>query len=379
MIQPRRISSTHVAFSLLSIALLQGTAVETPPVRPPRPAPLVSPEILQEGEVTFRIKAEHAKEVKVVGQFGPPRPLVKSEQGVWSVSIPEVPKGIHEYHFVVDGLSVLDSQNPSIKPQRSPSSSILHVPSQPSAPWDWQDIPHGVLHQHEYHSKVLGQIRRVFVYTPPGTRSTTPLPVLYLSHGFGDNEASWSAHGKAHWIMDDLIAKQKAVPMIVVMPDAHALPPRAGTFESYAPDNSAAFCQDLLDEIIPLVEGAYPVLRDPASRAFAGLSMGGHHALTVALQHHQTFAWIGAFSAAPVNARALEEPAARAEAVNKHLRLLWIACGKADFLRQHNAYFVEQLTSKGIQHEFVESQGDHSWPVWRQYLVDFAPRLFQTR
>lgn len=354
-------------------------STNAPPPRAPRPAPLVSPELLSGGGVTFRLKAPQAKEVKVVGQFGADAALQKDQQGVWSVTLPAVPAGVHEYRFVVDGLAMVDPQNGDIKPQRWPNSSILHVPSSPPAPWDLQDIPHGVLHEHLYHSKVLGTWRKVVVYTPPGTESGAggKLPVLYLSHGYSDNQGSWSVHGKAHWILDALIAQKKAVPMLVVMPDGHALPPAAGAWETYATNNSGAYCDELVKDIIPLIEGHYRVSSRPRSRAFAGLSMGGHHAYAVALKHHDQFAWIGAFSAAvPVDswiARDLENSAA----LNRDLKLFWIACGKKDFLFQNNETFAAVLKGKGIRHQYVVTEGDHSWPVWRNYLVEFAPKLFR--
>src|SRR6185436_12826155 len=139
-------------------------------------------------------------EVKVSGQFGSDATMTKNDKDIWSVTVPSVPADIHEYHFVVDGLSVIDPQNSAIKPQRWPGSSILHVPSTPPAPWDLQDLPHGTLHEHTYKSKALGTWRHLVVYTPPG-KSTEPLPVLYLCHGYSDNEGAWSVHGKAHWIM----------------------------------------------------------------------------------------------------------------------------------------------------------------------------------
>lgn len=373
-LNPSLFLNVFLAAGALALPALH--AVETPPPRPPRPAPLVSPQLGSDGSVTFRLRAPNAKEVKVVGQFGASTALVKDGEGLWSVTVPDVPKGVFEYHFLVDGLSVLDGQNPAIKPQRAPNSSILHVPANPPEPWDWQRVAHGVLHQHEYESKALGGMRRVVVYTPPGT-GATPLPVLYLAHGYGDNEASWSAHGKAHWIMDALLDAKKIEPMIVVMSDAHAITPRAGTFESYGPDNTEAFCKELEQDIIPLVETQYPVRKAPEARAFAGLSMGGHHALTVALRLHGKFAYIGAFSAAPPAASLLDEPVAAAAEVNKDLRLLWIACGKGDFLRKNNESFESLLREKGIRYEFEETAGDHSWPVWRRYLVTFAPKLFK--
>lgn len=359
-----------------SVALSQETKPATnAPARRPQPPPLISPELGKDGGVSFRFRAPKANEVKVTGQFGPETALTKDTQGVWSVTLPNVPAGVHEYHFVVDGLNVIDPQNSWIKPQRWPGSSILHVPANPPAPWDLQDIPHGTLHEHDYNSKALGKWRHLVVYTPPGASGR--LPVLYLSHGYSDNEGSWSVHGKAHWIMDSLIAQKKAVPMIIVMMDAHPIPPGAAGFESYGPANSAALCNELVQDIIPLVESNYKVAAKPRSRAFAGLSMGGHHALTVAMNHHDKFNWIGAFSSAPPPTNSIAAGLSAPDAVNKDLKLFWIACGRKDFLFQRNNEFDALLKGKGIKHEYVETEGDHSWPVWRRYLVEFSPKLFR--
>lgn len=345
------------------------------PVRRSQTPPLLSPELRPDGGVTFRFKAAKAAEVKVAGQFGPETALTKGTQDVWSVTLPSVPAGVHEYRFVVDGLSVIDPQNPMIKPQRWPGSSILHVPANPPAPWDLQDIPHGTLHEHTYKSKALDTWRRIVVYTPPGVSGR--LPVLYLSHGYSDNEGSWSVHGKAHWILDSLIAGKKSVPMVIVMMDGHALPPGASGFGEYGPANSAALCRELITDIIPLVERSYKVTAKPRSRAFAGLSMGGHHALTVALNHHDQFNWIGAFSSAPPPTNSILAGLDGAETVNRDLKLFWIACGQKDFLFQNNGKFTALLKDKGIRHEYVVTEGDHSWPVWRRYLAEFAPKLFR--
>ncbi len=345
------------------------------PARTARPAPVNSPEIGSDGSVTFRCKAPQAKEVKAQGQFGKEAAMTKGEDGVWSATVAAVPPGVHEYRFVVDGLTVIDSQNPLIKPQRWPNTSILHVPSNPPAAWDLQDIPHGTLHSHDYKSKALGTWRRLVVYTPPG-KSDAPLPVLYLCHGYSDNEGSWSVHGKAHWMLDALIAEKQAVPMIIVMPDAHALPP-SGAFDNYAGTNTEALCKELAADIIPLIEGNYNVSAKPESRAFAGLSMGGHHALAVALNHYDTFAWIGAFSSATPAKELVATGLDNADKVNAGLKLFWIGCGKNDFLFQKNNDFDALLKEKGIKHEYAVTEGDHSWPVWRKYLLEFTPRLFR--
>lgn len=354
-----------------------GNSAATQTNRRRQMGPPISPEKLADGSVTFRLRAPKASEVKVVGQFGPDAVMARDRDGVWSATVAAVPAGVHEYRFVVDGLSVIDPLNSTIKPQRWPGSSILHVAASPPAPWDLQEIPHGTVHEHTYQSKALDGWRRIFVYTPPGIEPGTRLPVLYLAHGYSDNEATWTVHGKAQWILDSLIASKQAVPMMIVMPDAHAIAPGATGFEEYGPANTAALCRELLQDIIPLVEQNYPVQAEPAGRAFAGLSMGGHHALTVALNHHDTFAWIGAFSSAPPTAANVADGLQNAEAVNRDLKLFWIACGEKDFLIKNNNEFTALLKEKGIRHEYAVTKGDHSWPVWRQYLVDLAPRLFR--
>jgi enterochelin esterase family protein len=206
-----------------------------------------------------------------------------------------------------------------------------------------------------------------------------PFPTLYLSHGYGDNDASWSGAGKAHWILDALIASGRCKPMLVVMPDAHILPlPREpfDFFESYITPNTEAFCRDLEEDLRPLIERHYPVEKSAKGRAFAGLSMGGHHALAVALNLNAHFRFIGAFSAVPpgssLSSKGLSEP----QAVNRNLDLLWVGCGRDDFLFQRNLDFRESLVRAGIRFEFAETEGNHSWPVWRRYLVEFVPRLF---
>lgn len=366
-----RVNTTRRLRTKVVATLLAATSAQAQ-----QPAPLVSPELLPDGGVTFRLKAPKASEVKVAGQFGPITALTKDAAGVWSATLPKVPAGVHEYHFIADGLNLIDPQNSLIKPQRWPGSSILHVPATPPAAWDWQNIPHGAVHEHTYLSKALGHPRRIIVYTPPG-HPAGPLPVLYLSHGYSDNEATWTVHGKAHWIMDALIAEKKALPMLIVMPDGHALPPGAAGFDDYGPANSDALCRELVQDILPLVESSYQVDPKPAARAFAGLSMGGHHALTIALNHHATFGWIGAFSAAPPPPMTVSAGLDDATATNRDLKLLWIACGKDDFLSKRNHEFNTLLKDKGIRYEFVETEGDHSWPVWRRYLTEFVPQLFR--
>ena len=335
----------------------------------------VSPEILPDGRVTFRCRAAKAENVSASGQFGPPVTLEKGPDGIWvGTTDKPVKPGVFEYRLKIDDLVTLDSRNPAIKPQRWPGMSILHIPSDPPAHWDIQDIAAGTLHTHTYHSKALDRWRELVIYTPPGSNHED-LPVLYLSHGYSDNQRTWTEHGKAHRILDSLIHLGKAKPMVVVMPDAHATEPVTRT-KPYWPKNTKAFCAELLEDVIPLVEGSYDVATTPAKRAFAGLSMGGRHALVLALEHSEHFSQIGAFSAAAPEFDDHKPEAV--EPINGRLSLFWIACGDKDFLFERNQAFTSQLKKHKVKHEYLITPGDgHSWPVWRNYLIDFVPRLFQ--
>ena len=336
-----------------------------------------SPEVLPDGRVTFRLRAPDAKEVLAKGQFGADVILEKDGGGQWRGTTKDrVTPGIHEYRFEVDSLRILDPRNSAVKPQRWPGTSILHVPAVPPAHWDRREVPHGTIEQVGYVSKSLGKVwREMVVYLPPNAEK--PLPVLYLAHGFSDEEKTWTVHGKAHWILDALIAEKRAVPMMVVMPDAHALDPEGSEWQQYGAANSEAFCQELVSEIVPLIETRYPVLAGADHRAFAGLSMGGMHALTLALNHSDRFASIGAFSAATPSNDVITAGLKRVNRLNQQLDLLWIACGDKDFLFGRNESLHARFEVAGMKHDYVVTQGDnHSWPVWRRYLSTFLPKLF---
>jgi enterochelin esterase family protein len=340
----------------------------------------VSPDILDDGRVTFRLKAPKAQSVSVKAQWTKdPIIMVKDDEGLWAGTTGEaVPPGVWEYGIIVDGLRVVDPRNSAIKPQRWPQSSILHINSNPPAHWDLQHIPHGTLHHHDYWSDSLQAWRKLVVYTPPGYNDAKrPLPVLYLSHGFSDNQAAWSVHGKANNIADSLIHLEKARPMLIVMPDAHPVDPEARVKEIYNLRNRQAFAEEMVTEIIPFVESHYIVQGRPSGRAFAGLSMGGGHAITIAFQHHDKFSQIAAFSSSPPTVEYLQETA-NVQQMNEDLKLFWMICGDKDYLLERNEETHRTMTELGIRHEYEITAGDdHSWPVWRRYLVKLLPKLFQ--
>lgn len=344
-----------------------------------RAAPIVSPEMGEKGTVVFRLKAGKAQEVALRGQWDQQQvAMTKDAEGVWSVTVPEVRAGVWEYSFIVDGMSMIDPANPAQKPQRTSTASILQIPGTPPLVWDFQDVPHGTVHQHSYHSKSLGKRRELWVYTPPGYEADakTEYPLLVLQHGSGDRHDGWVTHGKAHWILDNLIHEKKAVPMIVVMIDGNPLGMVPRDMADRRAASLAAFKTELMSESLPLVKSTYRVSSKREDHAIAGLSMGGWQSLSTGMTHLDDFATIGSFSGA-VDEKEIQAALDDAPGTNAKLKLLWIACGEKDFLLGRNQQLVATLKAKGIKHEWSLTPGDHSWPVWRDYLAEFAPKLFR--
>lgn len=346
-------------------------AATNAPIRRPQNAPVRSPEIAPDHKVTFRVRAPKASEVFVQGQWKDGRAaMIKGTNDVWSVTVGPIDPGVWEYSFNVDGFSMIDPGNTWIKPMREPRTSILHITGEPPLVWDFQDVPHGAVSQHTYRSKALGRLREMAVYTPPGyNKSSKSYPLLVLQHGSGDNQATWVAHGKAHWIIDNLIAQGKAAPMVVLMLDGHAVVGPGGG------NNTEMFEKDLLEDALPFVEKNYRVKSGAKNRGIVGLSMGGGQSLTIGLNHMDQFAWVGGFSSA-VPSKENVDKAISAPDVNKKLKLLWIGVGKDDFLLKRNEEFIALLKEKNVQYEWNLSAGGHAWPVWRDYLAIFIPKLF---
>lgn len=195
-----------------------------------RGGPVVtSPEVMPDRRVTFRLHAPRAQAVPVSGEWGGgPREMTKGEEGVWSVTVGPLDPDLYGYSFSVDGFQTLDPANSRVKPMRSPRTSILEVPGSPPRLHEFQEVPHGVVRIHAYRSRSLDRTRGLVVYTPPeyDRNTRTRYPVLYLLHGPGDNEATWTVLGRAHLILDNLLAQGKARPMLIVMTDGHAASPQ---------------------------------------------------------------------------------------------------------------------------------------------------------
>ena len=349
-----------------------------------RRAPIESPLVGGDGRITFRVDAPEARSVVLNAPWaGGRQPLAQGGDGIWSVTVGPVPPAIYSYTFQLDGVRVLDPHNTAVKRWSGGNTSLVEVPSTDPSPYDLRDVPHGALHTHYYSSQSGGANRRLVVYTPPGyeRNAERTYPALYLLHGSGDSETTWTEVGKANLILDNLVAAGEAEPMLVVMPNGHPVP-WGSRRRGLRANNTDAFRKDLLESVIPLVETLYRVRRGREHRAIAGLSMGGGQALHCAAAGPDRFAWVGAFSAAAPSPD--QDPAIRAlladpEGANERLALLWVAIGRNDFLLARNTSFKERLDTAGIKHTYLLTDGGHSWPVWRGYLAQLAPLLFRDR
>lgn len=349
------------------------------------PAPVRSPEVGSDRRVTFRLRAPNAREVLLSREGAPRMPMQKDEQGVWSVTTPPLEPDYYGYSFIVDGVGMIDPGNPLMKPNLLNTQSMVHVPGPASLPWEVNPVPHGAVHRHFYRSGVVGDERDFYVYTPPGydPRGRTRYPVLYLLHGFSDDASGWTAVGRAHTILDNLIAQGKAKPMLVVMPLGYGAPEilsRSGPGfrdPGLRQRNFDRFRDALLTEVIPEVEKSYRVRADRTARAIAGLSMGGAESLFVGLNALDRFAYVGAFSSGGLGSDLDSAFPNLTAAANDRLRLLWIACGTEDGLIEGNRRLRDWLKSKGVEHTGVETPGAHTWMVWRRNLATFAPMLFR--
>jgi enterochelin esterase-like enzyme len=380
----------------------------------------VSPEVLPDRRVTFRIFAPRADEVRLAGtdlprNTAPGGMMTRADNGVWEITIGPLEPGAYRYNFNVNGVAVIDPRSAAISQSNINAWSLVYVPGADFM--DTKDVPHGAVAAVTYYSSALNKVRRMHVYTPPGYGlGGGTFPVFYLLHGAGDCDDSWTSVGRAGFILDNLIAGKKARPMIIVMPAGHTSQ-AAGGRSAPAPDAAGAgrgpaaadeFVEDFVKDIMPYVEKNYRVITDRPHRAIAGLSMGGGQTLNIAISHLDQFAYVGVFSsgligsfargpqpppapglaaaapsstaAAPVPDPAWEQQHLAAldnAATKKDLKVFWFATGSEDRLMPVTRGTVELFKKHGFTPMFKESAGGHTWANWRDYLNEFAPQLFQ--
>jgi len=278
--------------------------------------------------------------------------------------------------------------NTHVRPASGVFKSQFEVPGEAVSWMAVRDVPHGTLHEHSYFNKDNATYRRVVIYTPPGYEESPDkkYPVIYLFHGANDYERGWTIAGRANWIMDNLIADKKAVPAIVVMPFGHATSGSTGKAPEVKAIQAAhqttggggwTMEKDIINNVIPLVEKEYRVVKDKEHRAVIGYSMGGGHSTSIGLNHPELFYYVGGMSGFTGEggiSKLLADPAK----ANKDYKLIFLGSGTDDGAVNGGRTLDKLLASKGINHQWTESDGyRHDYQIWRIYLKDFAVQLFK--
>lgn len=405
--------------------LLAAATAGAQPAAPARPQLPKSPEVHPDRTVTFRLSAPNANDVTLNGSWdnGTNIKMTKDETGIWSTTIGPLAPQLWGYWYIVDGVKALDPSNGETQRDGMRYDNLLMISGPESEPWQFKDVPHGTVQAVWYASPTLKLAqRRMMVYTPPGYETTTRrYPVLYLLHGGGGDEDAWLTMGRANIILDNLIAQGKVTPMIVVMPNGNATQtvsqgygygpiPRAQAVIAPAPPPvqaaqapgalrgsqgapeqgrggggrgmqpqvyAGSYPESLVKDVIPFVEKRYRVIADKDHRAIAGLSMGAGHTLLATQNNPGVFGYIGVFSGGTRNPDEAFEN--QLEAVKQGgVKFYWLGAGSTDMAREGTMKLHELVQKHGFKTTYREIPGRHYWFLWRDFLANFAPLMFQS-
>ncbi len=365
-----------------------------------REGSVVSPQINEDNSVTFRLRADAAGHVTVIGDWaanGGRGEMTRNADGVWTYTTPVLPSEMYTYRLDVDGVVNLDPLNPFTRRDVGNVYSVFYIGGGCGDYYQVHDVPHGDVVTTWYHSDSAGADRRLSVYLPPCYgKEGRKYPVLYLLHGSGGDETAWLDLGHVARIMDNLIARGEAEPMIVVMPNGNfskqAAPGETPENLAFRPvmtnmltDYKNGAYEMAFTEIIGFIDNKYSTIPDRQHRAIAGLSMGGFHSLYIALNYPGWFDYVGLFSAGLMTDLNTDREAYRDEDAKLArlselgCELFWIGIGKDDFLYEANTDFRKRLDSMGFDYIYHESDRGHIWANWRQYLLLFVPQLFNPK
>lgn len=347
----------------------------------------ISPEVSDDGRVTFRLVAPRAQEVQLsagtiaaaLGRTESTWPFTRDERGTWTLTIGPIPQNLYVYKLVVDGVAIADPANTLGGFGNQPGYSTLVVHGRGPAYYDARPVPHGTITRHVYTSRVLEGERELYVYTPPGYDRSRAYPVLYLLGGSGEIAAGWWTDGRAGFIADNLIAEGRAEPMLIVMPNnqvVHRNDPR------HVERTFTVFERELRTEILPLVESQYRTRADRRSRALAGLSMGGRHAQLVGFKALDLFASFGIMSAGDPASETSTPEFLKDPRINDKVDYLLVGHGtREDAPTYRSVQFHAILEKYGVRHDYaVGGNGAHDWATWRWLLHErLLPNLFKPR
>ena len=350
------------------------------------PPGVVSPEYNADGSATFRVLAPDAEKVEFECQmFEGVKPMTKGERGVWSVTVKPDQPDIYPYSFIIDGTKIADPNNVEIFPNEGYKASLADVKGPEPDFQDLQKVPHGKVSYTWYTSNAVGFDRPVCIYTPPGydPAADKKYPVLYLIHGMTDTYETWFKVGKVNNILDNLIAKGLAEPMIVVMPYANPYPEMMlrGLAKMYNPMDTKLTTEEFTESVVPFIEANYNVLTDADNRAIAGFSLGGRQTLACGLGNPDMFHYVCAFAPAifgpEISANFENGTYAPAAEINEKMNLVWLSCGTSDFLYQSSLQLEKNLKERGIEHKTMYPGGGHTWMNCRDYITAVAQLLFK--
>lgn len=336
------------------------------------------PLILPCGKGVFRLKAPDANKVQL--DLGKKYEMAKNGEGIWEVTTDSLSEGFHYYSMIVDGVAICDPGSETYFGMGRMASGF-EVPFRGDGYYEIRDVPHGEIRIRNYYSRITNSWRQFYLYTPPGydDNQSVDYPVLYILHGGGEDQRGWATQGKTNFIIDNLIADKKAVPMLVVMPDGNI------PLHGFGTEALVVFEKELRESLIPFVEANYRVKSDAGSRALAGLSMGGLQTLYAGINNTALFAYLGVFSSGWILPRQQELAAEQyhlmkenAEEINGKLKQFWIAMGgKEDIAWKNCQSMMSEFDEMGIRYRYSEYPGGHAWPVWRNNLYNFAQLLFR--
>jgi enterochelin esterase family protein len=346
----------------------------------PYSANVISPEVFDDHTVIFRLKAPDVSSVYLTGtmyvgeEARKTVPFAKDEDGLWTLKIGPLVPDIYLYHFIIDGVRVIDPNNTFVGFANMPAFSMLFVHGDGPAFYDAKNVPHGAITTHIYHSAVTGGEREMLVYNPPGYDDKKQYPVLYLLGGSGDLAQTWYMHGQANFIMDNLLAEGKALPMIIVMPNNQVI---NRSNPQHTELTFKILEREFKEVIIPFVENHYSVIKDRHARAISGLSMGGRHAQYIGLNNLDLFASIGILSAAiPVD----QTPSLKDPDINSKIDYLFVGAGTYETRPGvRHEVLHNDLVKLNVKHEYyIGSRGAHDLITWRHLLYyRFLPNLFR--
>ncbi|HXK65813.1 MAG TPA: alpha/beta hydrolase-fold protein [Spirochaetota bacterium] len=353
----------------------------------PFSAPLNSPEVHDDHTVTFRLKAPKAQEVKLagvailtaLGKGNEQIPFTKGDDGIWTLTVGPLKPDMYAYHFNVDGVQITDPSNTYAAFTAMPPYSELIVHGSEPAYYDAKNVPHGTVTRHIYHSEVTNGERELYVYTPPGYSKEKYYPVLYLLGGSGELPSNWIYDGRVNFIMDNLLAEGKAIPMIIVIPNNQVI---HRNHPKHAELTFDLFEKELRNHVIPLIDEYYNTIKSPKGRALSGLSMGGRHSMYVGFRSLDLFANFGILSAGDVNAESSLAEFLNDPKVNDKIDYLFVGQGTEEanaFLGKRCVALHDALTKHNIKHEYyVGGYGGHDWATWRHLLYyRFLPNLWR--